>query len=155
MAGVIVRPARRDDLATVREIQAVCPEASQWNPEDYLAHHFLIACCADSVVGFAVARSVGQTHGLPRAEHASAPLQAEAEILNLAVAPAWRRRGVGRALIGAIWESLAGDVYLEVRESNEGARRFYETLGFQAVGLRPEYYHDPLETAIVMKFHSC
>ena len=135
-----VRPGSRDDLASIAQIQAASPEAAQWPTQDYLAHDFLIACCEDSVAGFAVARRVAAD---------------EAEILNLAVEPAWRRRGVGRALVETISKQAKGNVYLEVRESNRGARQFYERLGFRTVGLRPQYYRHPDETAIVMKFHSC
>jgi ribosomal-protein-alanine N-acetyltransferase len=79
----------------------------------------------------------------------------ETEILNLAVDPAFRRRGIGRLLVDSIRLQAGGTVYLEVRESNQGARKFYERLGFQVVTLRPLYYPDSLEAAIVMKFHSC
>jgi len=46
-------------------------------------------------------------------------------------------------------------VFLEVRESNQAARIFYKSMGFQEVSTRREYYEFPSEAAIVMKFHSC
>ena len=48
-----------------------------------------------------------------------------------------------------------GAVFLEVRESNEAAIRFYELYHFKVVSRRTKYYESPLETGIVMKFHSC
>jgi ribosomal-protein-alanine N-acetyltransferase len=77
----------------------------------------------------------------------------EAEILNLAVAAGDRRGGVGRALVSAALGQMAGpvrQVFLEVRASNETARRFYESLGFREVGHRRRYYRRPREDAIVM-----
>jgi ribosomal-protein-alanine N-acetyltransferase len=46
-------------------------------------------------------------------------------------------------------------VFLEVRESNLGARAFYKALSFQEVNIRQDYYDQPSESAIVMVFHSC
>jgi ribosomal-protein-alanine N-acetyltransferase len=47
-----------------------------------------------------------------------------------------------------------GELFLEVRESNEPARRFYEQLGFAMVTKRLQYYSNPPDSAIVMKLHS-
>jgi ribosomal-protein-alanine N-acetyltransferase len=100
----------------------------------------LVAASGIHVVGFLVGRT------LAPGEH---------ELLNLAVAPDCRRQGVGRALVCAYLEASAGSVFLEVRPSNQAARAFYKSLGFDEVTVRPEYYHNPPESAIVMKFHSC
>ena len=79
----------------------------------------------------------------------------EAEILNLAVIPANRRKGEGRALLkGALEEFLARQVsrvFLEVRESNEAGMAFYERQGFSKTGRRAGYYRDPDEAAIRME----
>ncbi len=79
----------------------------------------------------------------------------EGEILNLGVAPAHRRRGVGRQLVRAMMEMLAAlavrAVYLEVRESNVAARELYERLGFQERGRRSRYYRRPVEDAILLR----
>jgi ribosomal-protein-alanine N-acetyltransferase len=68
----------------------------------------------------------------------------EAEILTLAVDPAWRRQGLGQALVTAAADHLRGDgaarVFLEVNEVNASARRLYQRLGFHSVGRRPGYY---------------
>jgi ribosomal-protein-alanine N-acetyltransferase len=47
-----------------------------------------------------------------------------------------------------------GAHFLEVRESNTGARQLYERLGFEAVGSRPGYYENPPESGIVMRIFS-
>jgi ribosomal-protein-alanine N-acetyltransferase len=78
----------------------------------------------------------------------------EAEILNLAVARAWRRRGIGRWLIETILDRAASAgvrrVFLEVRESNAGACAFYRCLGFVEIGRRRGYYSHPVEDALLL-----
>jgi ribosomal-protein-alanine acetyltransferase len=79
----------------------------------------------------------------------------EAEILNLAVKQSARRQGEGRALVRRVLQQFTelqvSRVFLEVRESNVGAISFYRGLGFQATGVRRDYYHDPTEAATVME----
>ena len=79
----------------------------------------------------------------------------EGEILNLAVAPAGRRRGLGRALVEAMLAALrtrgVQQVYLEVRESNASARALYASRGFKEAGRRKAYYRRPVEDAIVLR----
>jgi len=79
----------------------------------------------------------------------------EGEILNLAVAPAGRRNGLGRALVQHMLEALtargARQIYLEVRESNAPARALYAAQGFKEVGRRTQYYRRPVEDAIVLR----
>jgi [ribosomal protein S18]-alanine N-acetyltransferase len=68
----------------------------------------------------------------------------EAEILTLAVAPGWRRRGAGRRLVEKALAAAAARgaraIYLEVAETNRGALELYERLGFACVGRRERYY---------------
>ncbi|MGH7559909.1 MAG: ribosomal protein S18-alanine N-acetyltransferase [Gemmatimonadales bacterium] len=79
----------------------------------------------------------------------------EGEILNLAVLPAHRRRGLGRTLLdtglGWLEEHGAREVYLEVRESNAAALALYRARGFRPVGMRPDYYRNPREAALVLR----
>ena len=78
----------------------------------------------------------------------------EGDIGNIAVAPGFRRRGAGAALLKALLEETerrqAAVVQLEVRESNLAARRLYEKNGFETVGKRKNYYEKPAEDAILM-----
>lgn len=78
----------------------------------------------------------------------------EAHILDLAVHPLYRRRGVGSLLIKTsldYWKDAGvKSAYLEVRESNEDARRLYERFGFKVITRRPKYYTRPREDAYVM-----
>jgi ribosomal-protein-alanine N-acetyltransferase len=79
------------------------------------------------------------------------PVAGESEILNLAVAPENRRQGIGRALVRVAGERSA-DLYLEVRRSNVSGQAFYRRCGFWEIGSRKDYYRDPQEDAIVMKW---
>lgn len=77
-----------------------------------------------------------------------------AELANLAVDPAFRRAGIGGALLDGALAFCRGnsiaDVALEVRESNAPARALYVSRGFREVGRRRVYYRNPREDAIIM-----
>ncbi len=79
----------------------------------------------------------------------------EFEVLNLAVQPLFRRQGLARSMMQLMLERHCGEVFLEVRESNQTARKFYESIGFQEIGRRRDYYQNPVESGIVMKILSC
>jgi len=72
----------------------------------------------------------------------------------LVVRPLWRRRRIGERLLLAMLDLAisrqAREVTLEVRLSNVPARRLYEKYGFRPVGLRPNYYSDNGEDALIM-----
>jgi [ribosomal protein S18]-alanine N-acetyltransferase len=134
-----LRPGGRDDLASIAQIQAVSPEASQWDVPEYFKYDLLVALCDGRVAGFVVARRLAEGEG---------------ELLNLAVDPAFRRRGIGRRLVAEVTSFYPGVLWLEVRDSNVDARKFYQSLGFREAGFRAGYYADSAEGAIVMNVHS-
>ena len=76
------------------------------------------------------------------------------EILNVATDPSMRRRGIARKMIkllaGYAGECQINNILLEVRQSNTPARTLYESLGFVDVGVRKNYYKNPIENAILM-----
>jgi [ribosomal protein S18]-alanine N-acetyltransferase len=78
----------------------------------------------------------------------------EAHITTFAVHPAWRRQRIGERLLLAFLDLArdrhAREATLEVRLSNLAARRLYEKYGFRPVGLRPRYYSDNNEDALIM-----
>lgn len=78
----------------------------------------------------------------------------EGQIVNVAVHPGSRRRGYGRAVLGALIDYAdkngIANLYLEVRESNAPAITLYRNAGFAVAGQRPRYYRHPTETALIM-----
>ena len=79
----------------------------------------------------------------------------ETDMMNLAVAPQFRRQGVGETLVNALTASLkelgSRCLTLEVRDSNEAARALYGKLGFTEIGRRRGYYRDPREDALILR----
>jgi [ribosomal protein S18]-alanine N-acetyltransferase len=79
----------------------------------------------------------------------------ESEILIFGVDPVARRKGVARALLERLLESLRADgaetVHLEVREGNHAARALYRAAGFVEAGLRRGYYSDNGENAVLLR----
>jgi ribosomal-protein-alanine N-acetyltransferase len=75
-------------------------------------------------------------------------------VMNVAVAPEFRRRGIATELLERVFEATAADrrrgYTLEVRVSNTEAIRLYERLGFEARGIRRGYYTDNREDALIM-----
>jgi ribosomal-protein-alanine N-acetyltransferase len=78
----------------------------------------------------------------------------EIHINNVAVLPQYRGRGMGSAVLRHVLDEArrlgAARATLEVRASNEGARRLYERLGFHVGGVRPNYYSSPVEDALIL-----
>ncbi len=140
-----LRPASPADVAAIAALERSV-FSDPWSAESiretigmaWIFTHVAVAE-AERIVGYVFCREVA----------------GESEILNLAVDPAQRRGGVGRALLGAAlgWleERGAGETYLEVRESNLAAIKLYEGAGFRAVGRRSGYYQRPPEDAIVYR----
>ena len=76
----------------------------------------------------------------------------EADMMNIAVADAHRRRGIARLLVEELIRQLdAYQLTLEVRASNAPAIALYEKLGFGQVGLRKNYYRKPKEDALILR----
>ncbi len=140
-----IRVFREADAAAATEILRGSLEAAQWTEwgvRELLGWSGVVALVSEDnrkVSGFIVGRQAGK----------------EAEILNLAVTRAGRRKGQGGSLLkAAIAEFRARHVrrlFLEVRESNEDGIAFYQSHGFSKIGQRAGYYHHPNEAAIVME----
>jgi ribosomal-protein-alanine N-acetyltransferase len=81
-------------------------------------------------------------------------LGGEAEILDLAVARKYRRAGHGKFLLANFLrlaiQHRVNKIFLEVRESNSAAIALYRQFGFSISGRRPNYYRDPIESALLL-----
>lgn len=85
----------------------------------------------------------------------SQAVMGEADMMNLAVLPAYRRQNIGRKLVSELIDKLNDrevfSLTLEVRASNEAAIGLYNSLGFKQVGRRPNYYKAPKEDALILR----
>lgn len=138
-----IRSLEHADFEAILDIQNVCPEIAQWSAWDYdrVARREMTGWVADEnseVTGFLVARRVLQ----------------DLEILNFAVPPDSRQRGIGAALLREALEwgksFRAEKAFLEVRASNQPALGFYARFGFEVTGRRPRYYTAPVEDALLL-----
>ena len=79
----------------------------------------------------------------------------ESDVMNVAVHPDFRRRGIAEALVNALVDELKAIesrcLTLEVRASNTPAISLYEKLGFGEIGRRKNYYRNPREDALIMR----
>lgn len=128
-----IHPALPDDAGVVADlVRSALREA--WS-EDTLPQ----TLAAPGAVAFVARGADGAVAGFIAGQR----VLDELHVLWLAVAPAWRRRGVAGALLAAaLGDPPARSVLLEVRASNEDARHFYRALGFDEVGRRRGYYPD-------------
>ena len=138
-----IRPAQLADVAEAAPIERAV-FSDPWSERD-------LSDCVRAGVPFLVVEQSGSIIGYVIAHHALD----EAEILNLGVAPAHQRQGIGRALVQGMLAQLrqqkVAKVFLEVRESNSAARQLYGALGFTMVGRRRDYYRLPSEDAVVLR----
>ncbi|HEY8586490.1 MAG TPA: ribosomal protein S18-alanine N-acetyltransferase [Rhodanobacter sp.] len=142
--SIQVRGMRTDDLPTVSELENASYEFP-WSAgifSDCLktGHPCWVLWVDEVIAGYGIL-SVGA---------------GEAHVLNICIGPDWRRRGLGRHLLGRLldiarWHG-AERVFLEVRPSNPVAKALYESVGFHEIGRRPRYYpaRHGREDAIVM-----
>ena len=142
----LLRPAIESDLREVVAIERGC-FADPWSEESFrrlLAGEpaiFLVAVFPpeDTIAGYVIAFSI----------------EDDAEILNVAVEVGFRGKGLAGQMLDAVLIELGArrvsNAYLEVRESNRGARALYASRGFTEIGRRPAYYRRPVEDALVLR----
>lgn len=132
-------------------MQRECFGDLAWSIPALLERTTRVACVDEKVVGFVVLQDVFTGGEEPvYITAAQAGEVREREILDLAVLPAYRRLGVARALLASEMQR-PGIYYLQVRQSNAGAMRLYESLGFVEIARCEHFYNSPDETAVVMK----
>ena len=137
-------PMREAHVAAVAEIEKLC-FSDPWsensvryeltNPLSF----WLVALEGDRVAGYVGSQTVLD----------------EADMMNIAVHPDFRRRGVAQSLVKALVADLKERnvhcLTLEVRTSNDSAICLYQKLGFAQVGRRPNYYRNPKEDALILR----
>lgn len=148
MTIVRVRPMTPQDIDPVMAIAATLPEAPHWprgayetalDPGSVLQRSaWIVEEPGHKIVAFAVV----------------SVLPPQSELESIAVAADSQRRGLARRLLEVICAELkifcVTEVILEVRASNSAARAFYTALGFVQTAIRPGYYSDPSEDAVLM-----
>jgi ribosomal-protein-alanine N-acetyltransferase len=145
---ITIEPMKKSDIDQVLEIEQAS-FSQPWSRNLFLSEFrspliskLLVSLAGDApsrqVTGYIVYWVVGD----------------EMHILNLAVAPAWRRRGIARALVVAgirhAHKKGAARAFLEVRASNREAQKLYSSMGFTGTFIRRDYYDLPVEDAVVM-----
>lgn len=143
--AIRIREARQADLAEIVRIERAS-FGDPWSESTF--HAILTRSNAELLVA-------GEDAGPPCGYAATWWVEDQGELGNVAVAEEVRGRGVALALLDAAFSKLRDrgvrECFLEVRESNEAARRLYERLGFSVVGRRRNYYRRPAEDALVMR----
>lgn len=144
----LIRPMTPDDMPEVMEIERVA-FTNPWSPDllrRELTHDWSTILLAEEELAPGVRRLLGFSIFWV--------VHDELHILNVATDPSQRRRGVARQVMDATLERgrqrRCVMATLEVRRSNEAALSLYRALGLRAVGVRPNYYVDEGEDAIVM-----
>lgn len=141
--ALTVDPMTEADVPFLSSLERIC-FADPWSEQGFLEeldNPCAVFCVAHDAAG-QVAGYVGMHH-----------VADEGAITNVAVHPAYRRRGVARLLLTALRRYAAehgvSRVMLEVRASNEAAIRLYESEGFTKDGVRPRFYTHPTEDAVL------
>lgn len=146
--SLAIRPATDADLAGITRLEDETFVSDAWSPEQMAAElrseHTSYVVVVDDVEGVIGYGGVLAPSG-----------SSDADIQTIAVAPSFRRAGLGRAvmakLIGAARLAGAERVFLEVRADNPAAQTLYADLGFVEVGQRPHYYQPDDVDAVVMR----
>ena len=137
------------DLEQVMALAARLKDAPHWQRDAYL-----VAIDPDATPGRIALVAEDPELGAVTGFAVACLMSSEAELESIAVSTAEQRRGIGRKLFSAMVEELTvaglSEFLLEVRASNKRAREFYRSLGWSETGIRPRYYADPEEDAVLM-----
>lgn len=136
---MLIKDFAIEHIDDVYNIEKAC-FANPWTKQDLQSQldlptsHFLVAEVDGRAVGYMGLQIFG----------------GEGYVTNVAVLPDYRGQGIAKALIAKQLENKMDFITLEVRESNAPAINLYEKMGFENVGIRPNFYTDPTENAIIM-----
>jgi ribosomal-protein-alanine N-acetyltransferase len=143
MSTFNVRRLSETDIPAVLSIGRRSPGSAQWTARQYAT-----VVSEDSKADGLVVEADGSV--IAFLTYLSAVTD-EAELTNLAVEPAFRRRGLAQQLLSDLRRKVTADIFLEVRAGNDEAQELYRKAGFVTIGRRKNYYQDPPDDAVMMK----
>ena len=139
---MMIETMRPEQLGAVKTLLDICFGGGAWSADALRSQlekpdsRCTVALEEDSVVGFLAFEQVLD----------------EGSIVEVAVHPDHRRKGIARELIrSALADDSLKEIFLEVREGNKPAVALYESLGFEPVGVRKGYYDHPKEDAVLYR----
>ena len=139
-----IRRMLAEDISAIAELEKVCfsdpwSESSIASELDNHLACWLVAIDDGMLVGYVGSQTVLDG----------------SDMMNIAVNPGYRRKGIAEALVMALVQELKARgsicLLLEVRVSNQPAISLYEKLGFLQVGRRKNYYRNPREDALILR----
>ena len=141
---MIIETMKSSHVAQIAELEKIC-FSDPWSEKSIASElnnelaFWLTAIEGDLVAGYIGSQTVID----------------ETDMMNVAVHPDFRRKGIAEALVNALIEALKSRgsrcLTLEVRASNEPAIMLYEKLGFSQIGRRKNYYRNPREDALILR----
>ena len=145
MNNLNIIPTTEEHLDKISEIEALC-FSTPWSRKS-----FADSMANNNVITLFTATLENEIVGYICLFH----LFEEGELLNIAVSPDYRKRGIAQQLINKMFDIFKQKdvtrITLEVRESNINAKNLYLKNGFKPIGIRKNYYTSPLENGIVME----
>ena len=134
-----------DQVAQVAELEKICFGTEAWSERSVASE------LTNSLSLWLVAEEEGNVWGYV----GSQTVMDETDMMNIAVHPEHRKQGIAATLVNNLVDALktrgSHSLMLEVRASNDPARKLYDKLGFQQVGLRKNYYRNPKEDACILR----
>ena len=142
---MIITKMTEKHVAQVAELEKICFGSAAWS-EKCIASElenalslWIVAVEDEKVLGYVGSQTVID----------------ETDMMNIAVHPDYRRQGIARELVAQLVEELklrqSRCLTLEVRASNEPAKKLYKMLDFEEIGIRKNYYRNPKEDALILR----
>ena len=141
---MILTEMKQEHVAQIAALEKIC-FSDPWSERSVASElnnqlaYWLVAVDGDVVAGYIGSQTVMD----------------ETDMMNVAIHPDYRRKGIAEMLVNALVEALkergSRCLTLEVRASNEPAQMLYEKLGFSQIGRRPNYYRNPREDALILR----
>ena len=142
---MIITKMTEKHVAQVAELEKICFGSAAWSEKSIASELenalslWIVAVEDEQVLGYVGSQTVID----------------ETDMMNIAVHPDYRRQGIARELVAQLVEELklrqSRCLTLEVRASNEPAKKLYKMLDFGEIGIRKNYYRNPKEDALILR----